>query len=428
MNQKISCIASLRKIVGVTALTFFCSALLPNYSQAEETVYFHTWRATDKLLWDEVNRQNLIPGVRVESEMVLRAYYLEALTLLMQNNQADIFLWPPGAPNLAPLMKAGFIKPYHNSLEQMNKASLPAATGTDGLVYGVPFAVQMQSLMLNNKVVKKHGITSPPSSLSQLEQYFETLKSAGVIPLYFPGGEGWYIAQVVGEVMVAGLVDESFAQQLIDGEKCFNSNEYKIIFETLNSWVEKGYMQEKLVDGNYYEMYTSVSLGNAAMSLEGGWMTSKAEPYYSMDADYEFEFWPVPGKSAKFVAFGDGSFQMSQTTNELEATQKVLDFTATKKFAELFAKYIQQLPAYGGEIEIEPGDLKRMATILANESYQVSLFAAYSLNSGSPSYNDLFVKAVQGIVKGNKSPKQAVENIQEGLNNKGYIGAQACSM
>ncbi len=428
MSKQFYRVLFLCKKLYVPFFAIICFSLWSKLSWAQETVYFHTWRATDKILWDEVNKQNLIPGVRVESQMVMRAYYIEALTLLMQNNEADIFLWPPGASNLASLMEAQFIKPYPNSLEQMNKASLPAATGTDGLVYGVPFAVQMQSLMLNNKVVKKHGISSRPTSLAQLEQHFATLKSAGVTPLYFPGGENWYIAQIVGEVMLAGLVDESFALKLLEGKACFVSPEYKVVFETLHSWVEKGYMQEKLIDANYYEMYTSVSLGNAAMSLEGGWMTSKAEPYYKMDSSYEFEFWPVPGKSAKFVAFGDGSFQMSQTSNEFEATQKVLDFTATKKFAELFAKYIQQLPAYGGEIDIEPGDLKRMASILANESYQVSLFAAYSLNSGSPTYNDLFVRAVQAILKGSKSPQQAVKFIQKSLNERGYVGAQMCSM
>ena len=173
-------------------------------------------------------------------------------------------------------------------------------------------------------------------------------------------------------------------------------------------------------------MFTAVSFGNAVMSIEGGWMTSKAEPYYTMDANYEFAFWPIPGKSGKYSAFGDGTFQVAKNSPNLEAAQKVLQFTATKKFAELFAKFAQQLPAYGSKIDMPAGDLDTMAALVAEKSYSVSPFNSYALNRGEPNYNELFRQAIAKLTQKEITPTKASQFIQDGLNSWDYVGSAKC--
>ena len=148
--------------------------------------------------------------------------------------------------------------------------------------------------------------------------------------------------------------------------------------------------------------------------------------FYDIDPQFELGFWPVPGASNKVYALGDGTFQVAATSKVRAAAQRVLEFTTTQKFAELFAEHVNELPAYGGDFYIKEGDLKNMAAIVADNAYPVSLFTAYALNRGTPSYNDLVFDAVEAILAGRKTPQQVVQDIQQGLNSWGYIGAVNC--
>ncbi len=94
--------------------------------------------------------------------------------------------------------------------------------------------------------------------------------------------------------------------------------------------------------------------------------------------------------------------------------------------AELFALHVGELPAYGGEINIQPGVLKDMANIVARNSYAVGLFTAYEVNKGTPSYNQLLSEAIKAVLDSSKNLQQATQHIQSGLNSWGYIGANNC--
>lgn len=396
------------------------------FAQTDTVISFYTWRPVDTAVWKEINRLKLIPGVRVETKAIVRAYYFDATILNIQNQNADLFLWQPGASKLKTLIDLDFIAPYTKDLSHMNAGALAGALGPDGKYYGVPFAVQMQSIMVNNKLARKLGVDRQPQTIQELENHFIKIKNAGLIPMYFSISEGWYVSQLMGEVFTAGLLPESFSQGLIDGTECFNTPEYTQIFTTLKRWLDAGYINTNATTATYYDMFTAVSFGNAVMSIEGGWMTSKAEPYYGMDSTYEFAFWPVPGASKKYSAFGDGTFQVAKNSTNSMAAQKVLDFTATKKFAELFATYAQQLPAYGEKINIAAGDLNTMATLVSEQSYAVSPFNSYALNSGEPTYNELFRQAIVKLAEKEVTPAQASQMIQDGLNKWQYVGAARC--
>ena len=390
------------------------------------TVSFYTWRRQDIELWEQISQQNMIPGVKIRVVTSFRHYYPDYVILELQNNNADIFLWPPGASSLKPLIEHQLIAPYEGDLSQMNASALVGGKGSDGKYYGVPSAIQLQSVMVNRKLLDKLGIRNKPSSLSELSAMFDTLKSAGVTPLHLAGGTNWYLSQVVSEVLMAGLVDSDFTQGLISGQRCFYEDEYQLIFTTLLKWQKAGYLNQDIVKGDYTVMSKAVALGNSAMSIDGGWMASPTSDFYNVDPGYKFDFWAIPGASGKVYTHGDGTFQVGTTSNKLAAAKQVLEFTKTKKFAEMFVKYVNELPAYGGDIYIPPGDLNNMATLSKQQSYAASLFAAYELNRGELPYNGLVVTAIQDLLKGKASPEQATRAIQTGLNSWQYIGHANC--
>lgn len=427
------CSESLKRCMACLIVTcgfvFFDAGLLTSVVHANEqntVVKFYTWRTQDKPVWQAINTQNLIPGVTVEVEAVFRSVYGSYVFLALQNGKADLFLWQPGATNLQELIRRGFIEPYAYDLNMMNPAAILAGKSAQGVSYGVPFALQLQSMTINKKLLRKHGLDKKPQTMAELTQIFEALKAKGINPMHLAGGTNWYVKQVLAEVLLAGLVDEDFSAALLAGEACFSTPQYRLIFETLVQWKERGFVNDNIITEDYGVMARAVAVGNSAMNIDGAWMAGPTSIFYEIDPEFELGFWPVPGLSKKVYALGDGTFQVGSTSKVRAAAEKVLTFTTTKKFAELFAEHVNELPAYGRDFYIKEGDLKNMAAIVAERAYPVSLFTAYALNHGSPSYNDLVFAAVEAILAGSKTPAQVVVDIQEGLNGWGYVGAVNC--
>ncbi len=401
----------------------FTLVLMTLPSARAETLSFYTWRGQDIEIWEEVNKQGLLPGITVEVNTADRDSYNAMISLEVQNGDADLFMWPAGAVNLGKLIQHDFIKPYTGDLSSLNPSSLVAGKGADGQYYGVPFAVQLQSVMVNKKLMLEHGISEEPSSLSDMESAFRKLKSAGVIPLYITASAGWYLAQVVSEVMVAGIVPDKFALELVEGKACFTDKKYKRVFDTLKSWIEEGFINGDALETDYAVLVKYVALKNAGMTIDGAWTSGW---YYNVDPDYKFDFWSIGGQSGKVYAHGDGTFQVAATSENLDAANRVLEFTKTQKFAELWVEYVGEIPAYGGQMNLPDGVVKQMTEVLSQKSFAGNLFSAYELNKGEPSYNSLVTEAIQGIIKGNKTANQAVSDIQSGLNSWQYIGHQKC--
>ncbi len=162
------------------------------------------------------------------------------------------------------------------------------------------------------------------------------------------------------------------------------------------------------------------------MVIDGGWRTSPSSPFFSADANFEFDFWPIPGDSGKVYALGDGSYQVNATSKHAEDANRVLQFTTTRKFAELFANIVGEIPPYEGHLSISNPLLKDMSSLIANNAYSQSLFNSYELNKGTPSYRELVTEAFKGILNGRLTPNSAAELIQQGLNSWQYVGHQRC--
>ena len=97
-------------------------------------------------------------------------------------------------------------------------------------------------------------------------------------------------------------------------------------------------MNASAMADDYGAMRTSLALGEAAMMLDGAWSTGPTLPMYEIDPDLQMGFFAVPGQNGKVYAFGDGTYQVNANSTKAEIAQTVLDFTATKEFAELCAE------------------------------------------------------------------------------------------
>ncbi|GGF11864.1 sugar ABC transporter substrate-binding protein [Youhaiella tibetensis] len=412
------------KLSALLATTALAAALVATSAYAE-TIKLYTWREQEIPLWKYISDSKVLGDIAIEVVQVNSDDYDSKIRIDLQSEGPDLFQGRAGAAWLSSFVDAGIVKPISTDLSGIAPAAIDAGRGADGQQYGVPFAIQMQSVIYNTKVLADNGI-DVPKSMDEFTAAADKLKAAGIIPVNFGARSGWWLNQVVGETMTAGLVPDDFAAKLVSGGACFTDPTFVATLQTVKDWQNKGYINSSAMADDYGAMRTSVALGESAMMLDGVWSTGPTSPMFEIDPDLKMGFFPVPGANAKVYAFGDGTYLLNSATKHAEAAQKVLDFTATKAFAELFVKYVGELPAYGGEYTVEDPRLKEVAGMIAANSSSVTPFFAYALNKGQPSYGTLVSDGYGALLSGSASPEEVARKIQDGLNSWGYVGAANC--
>ncbi len=405
--------------------TALAGALMTSSASAE-TVKLYTWRVQELPLWQYISDNDVLGDIDVEAVLIQSDSYDSKLRVDLQSEGIDLFQGRAGAAWLSSFIDSGTIQPTTVDLSALAPAALDAARGPDGQLYGVPFAIQMESFVYNTQVFAEHGIT-PPTTLEELNAASATLMAAGVNPINFGARSGWWLNQVVGEAMTAGLVPDDFAAKLVSGEACFTDPTFVATLETVKGWQDAGYMNASAMADDYGAMRTAVAMGDSAMMIDGVWSTGPASPMYEINPELEMAFFAVPGGNGKVYAFGDGTYQVNASSAHLAAAQRVLEFTASREFAELFVQHVGELPAYGGAYTVEDPRLKVVAELIANNSAAPTPFFAYSLNSGEPSYGTLVADGYQAMLSGTLSPADFAKKIQDGLNSWGYVGTANCS-
>jgi raffinose/stachyose/melibiose transport system substrate-binding protein len=413
------------KLTTLLATTALSAAFLTTGAYAE-TIKLYTWREQEIPLWQYINDNDVLGAdLDIETVLVQSDNYDTKLRTDIQSNAPDVFQARAGAAWLVSFIDAGIIKPTSVDLSGIAPGALDSARGADGQLYGVPFAIQMQSVIYNKAVFEANGIAVPTTE-AEFTAAADTLKAAGITPVVFGARSGWWLNQVVGETLTAGMIPDDFAAKLISGEACFTDPVFVATLDEVKKWQDAGYLNSSAMADDYGAMRTSLALGEAGMMLDGAWSTGPTSPMYEIDPELKMGFFAVPGQNHKVYAFGDGTYQVNANSPKAALAQTVLDFTATKEFAELFVEHVGELPAYGGDYTVNNPQLAEVAALVASDASTQTPFFAYALNSGEPSYGTLVADGYQSLLSGAVTPADLAQKIQDGLNSWNYVGAANC--
>lgn len=387
---------------------------------------FWTFRGQEKPLWDYINSKELIPGVSVEVSQVDPENYESKLRSAMQQKKGpDFFTSKAGANWLNPFLESNILIDMDQlNVDISNMHGETAVTGADGKFYAVPGSIQLQSIIYNEASLEELDMPVP-TSLPMLKKLMQAAKKDGIVGLSIAGKDGWYLNQIMNEVVMAGLVNDKIQKGLIDGNKCFTDPEVVAAFDKVIAWKE--FYNANPIADNYGAMRTAVASGKAVAMIDGAWSTGPTSPMYEINKDFVPVFAPIPGANSKVVAHADGGYAANSQSSERKAIQKVLQFMTTQTFAELFAQHVGEVPAYAGDFKISDKRVRNIAAILKKAaSYEP--FQAYSLNKEKPTYGSLSAEAYQKMLSGDLNAQGAAEFIQKGLNSWNYVGANNCKL
>lgn len=345
------------------------------------------------------------PGTPTEYDTILS-------TGLAGEKGPDVVLLRAGA-NLQPLVEAGRLEPIDPAVvKDFDPQVIAAAKGDkDGKVYGVPFALQTLNVIYNKKIFADNGIT-PPTTWDEMLASAEKLKSKGVIPFAFGGKDDWMLPVVASIFGTSRWGGDAFLEAVKAKRKKFADPDFVAGIDLLNKLMP--YFPKDAPAVSYTDAQILFSSGKAAMFPGGVWELSFFKENAPGIELGTFTPPPSPGSvSAKpqMPGFTDGSYGVNAKSPHKKEAMEFVSWLATKEYGQLYADTVTQFSAVPG---IKPKDplLGQIATEREQDG------AAYFMNAfayGNPSSQAVFSGALQKMLLGKITPKQAAEDLDKSV-------------
>jgi len=261
----------------------------------------------------------------------------------------------------------------------------PAAAGwqVNGAQYGIPYDQHVVGFWYRTDLFAKAGITSPPTTIAQLESDDAKLKAAGFTPIALGGGSRWPDA-FFWEYFAVRLCSESVLQSSIKAVNmtapCFTQATTDLTAFMGTNPFQGGFNATQAQTG----AGSSAGLlanGKAAMELQGDWETSVVPALTSNSGILNdlgwFPFPQVPGGAGNPTAVLSGGDGFSCTTGASEPAcdefLQYIDSTAVQE--ELVSKANVGLPANStAEAVLTNPALQAAAKAHAGAAYDAEYF------------------------------------------------------
>ena len=261
----------------------------------------------------------------------------------------------------------------------------PAAAGwqVNGVQYGIPYDQHVVGFWYRKDLFAKAGITTPPTTIAQLESDDAKLKAAGFTPIALGGGSRWPDA-FYWEYFAVRLCSESVLQSSIKAVNmtapCFSQATTDLTAFMGTNPFQGGFNATQAQTG----AGSSAGLlanGKAAMELQGDWETSVV-PALTSNANILndlgwFPFPQVPGGAGNPTAVLSGGDGFSCTTGASEpACDEFLQYIdSTPVQEELVQKANVGLPANSAaESVLTNPALQAAAKAHADAAYDAEYF------------------------------------------------------
>lgn len=275
---------------------------------------------------------------------------------LAGGSSIDLFAGQDHVKNLAsialPISDAPFEK-------RMTTANYNAMKASDGKVYGYPTAdgLATNGVFYNKADFAKAGITATPTSLTELTADMAKLKTAGIVPLYFAGKDGWTLLQHRNALnpLMPLRVPNAYAQLDTNKLTWSKSPYFTEQYNALTGWVKSGYINTGALTSTYDQSVKALIDGSAAMMFQGSWVISDIR---AADKKANIGFFPLA------TAGGKERLQLSRvniihiaTKSKVAAQAKVfLNFMVLKPQAEAFLAAAPGIPAFTDVTVPTPAD------------------------------------------------------------------------
>ena len=226
----------------------------------------------------------------------------------------------------------------------------------DGKYYGIPASgLNVGGVIYNKKVFADLGIDIPQTWDDFLDAC-ETIKTAGITPVYECGKDGWPL-QVFSFNMFANMILKSHPEvidELNNRSMTFEQlPEYNQMLEFQRELQEKGYTNNDILSGTYDESLAQVVEGKAAMTINADWAIPTI---YERYPDANIGMFAQPYDGDNYASLSDPWAVGISANGNVEEAKEFLEFFASDENLNIYYGKLGAVPCYSGlKLDLKPG-------------------------------------------------------------------------
>lgn len=281
----------------------------------------------------------------------------------------------------------------------------------EGRYYGVPWLNDVQYLFYNEAMLKEVGIDSAPSSWSEMFEFAQKLKDAGVVE--YPVVCSWAQAEcmITAYTILSGVFGGSFVDE--NNNPTLNSEEN---CEALEFWVDcvnNGLINPKSIEMIEDDVLNTFCSGNAAFAVNWTYMNSVMnEPDQSSVAG-NCKIAVIPGEGDVVSATVNGGMPL-MITSGCKHPDEAWDYMLYLSSKEVQGKYCANALPIWKSLYTDSNVIETAGAELVEASD--TQFRYIANRPQVPYYSELstFMQAeLQGALLGNTGARTALDNIQQ---------------
>ncbi|MEW2625148.1 extracellular solute-binding protein [Streptomyces sp. NPDC048106] len=348
---------------------------------------------------------SLHPNVTIKMQAIQNEDFDGKLqTALNSNSAPDIFL-QRGGGKMQAMVDAGQVQPLNLTATDKANAGEAALAGNsiDGKVYAMPTDTQPEGIYYSKDLFKRAGITSPPTTMDELETDVAKLKKINVAPIAVGAKDAWPAAHWYYNFALRECSQDTMTKagkELKFTDPCWTKAGDDLASFLKVEPFQKGFLTVTSQQGAGSSA-GMVANHRAAMELMGNWQPgvySTLTPNKKQLPDLGwFPFPAVPGgQGAPTAIMGNGG-GYSLSKNAPKEALGFLEFLVTKDQQEAYAKAFFTIP------------VNKQAQEVVTDSYNVSALQAFN----KAPYSMQFLDTMYGQNVGN-AMNTAVVNLMAG--------------
>jgi raffinose/stachyose/melibiose transport system substrate-binding protein len=347
--------------LGITTMLGGCASS-PGAGPAEITFHMSKPEAIPffRDLTEQFNTEQSDVEVTLDTASNLSAGFLRGnppdVGLLNYNMEMARFMERGALSDLSDMPEAERIRPDVQDLVDQY-ATFPGRTSV------LPYSVAAASVIYNVQIFEDNGI-AVPTTWDELIAACETLKAAGITPIYSTYKEPWTVGQGLFDYTVGGTIDVAdFYEQMNEQGTNVGPDSPVSFQKTLRDPVERmvelaGYSNEDAESRGYGDGNVAFAKGEAAMYLQGPWALGEIA---KTDPDVVLGTFPLPvtddPNDRKVRVNLDLALWIPEVSDDKEAARQFVSYLMQQ---DVMDEYNAEFLAFGTTTDAAPATDERI--------------------------------------------------------------------
>jgi raffinose/stachyose/melibiose transport system substrate-binding protein len=385
--------------------------------------YFETGFPTPKALTTEFTKQ--YPNVKWDVREDQFAVITQNAPRVLADDPPDLMRLPQVSElvkdglleNLDRYAKAfGWDKWPASQLQQMRLAPGGRPRG-EGSLYAMGLNFSMTGVFYNKKLAAKIGMTSPPTSLAELDDAMAKAKRAGILPIQqFNGGATGGLAFPLQDLMasygVPGPINDWIFQK--EGATIETPANLKAT-QHLQQWIKSGYFAKDVNAVEYAKMMSRFIAGQGLFMFNGDWESGNLDK--QMSGNVGFFLMPPAEEGGKQAAMSAPlTFGISAKAKHADCAAFFLNWVATNpKAREVAVEVGGSHPMGPADAQMPPvkeGSVTASTLDAGSKIGQDNGAMDFIANATGAIYAKGWTPQLQKLVAGQQSPDALLKSVQ----------------